>query len=143
MSIEVLVIGSRNYESATPLVDREQLDSLLVLSDVEDAAQLAAEFFSLFQSESERRFADLDGACDSNDITLFRKIIHFVAGSAGNIGLNGLMELYRMVEKDIDSQNISDVSEAAQAVRALYEKSCEAFKSEFGEPEFIWPLLYI
>ncbi|GEM_PF-6524679 len=128
---EVFSIEKFSYQSTMPLVDVEQLNSLLMLSDDEPDISLAKELFDLFQEESGRRLAELDSVCLGNDVGQFCKILHFLAGSAGNIGMNRLMDLFHAVERDIEAKKIQDIRDAGPEVFRLYEASCSKFKTVF------------
>ena len=82
------------YDSSTPVVDREQIGMLLMSDDPEEVAMLAGQLFDLFVDEAEQKLADLDSVCAAGDVAAFRKIVHFVAGSAGNLECCGSRHFY-------------------------------------------------
>ena len=47
---------------------------------------LTGVLFELFVAEVEEKIADFDRVCAEQDVAAFRKIVHFIAGSAGNLG---------------------------------------------------------
>ncbi|HAQ57455.1 MAG TPA: hypothetical protein DEA16_03045 [Opitutae bacterium] len=126
-------ISGVNYDQSIPVMDREQIDMLLMIdAGDDDSATLVQELFELFKSESSDKFKKLDVVCAANDIQALRKIVHFVAGSAGNIGLARLSGFYREIEKAIDLGKLTDLSQCAAPIQTAFREACEAFAVEFS-----------
>ncbi|HAV12816.1 MAG TPA: hypothetical protein DCX06_04875 [Opitutae bacterium] len=120
------------FDQDTPVMDREQIEMLLLIDDEEESMALIGELFNLFDSESRAKLAELERVCMANAVVDLRKIVHFIAGSAGNLGLARLAAFYRAIEHSIDSGALGDISSAAAPIRAEFEAGSAAFKAEFG-----------
>lgn len=118
-----------------PVLDREQADMLMVGEDEEEVRELAAELLGLFLSESEEAFAELEDLCRANERALLRQKAHFVAGSAGNLGLSRLNAFLRGIECAIDEGRLKELSGCPAAIREELGQACETFRREFGVPE--------
>lgn len=59
------------------------------------------------------------------------KIVHFVAGSAGNLGLARLASFYRAIEHAIESGQLTELFTAAEPIRSEFESASVAFWAEF------------
>lgn len=125
-------IPSVAYDPETPAMDREQIDMLLMVEDGEDSTSLVRELFDLFEGEGREKLLDLDQVCEANDLAELRKIVHFVAGSAGNLGLARLSAFYRAIEHSIDTGALSQIADCAPPIHAEFEAACDAFQAEFG-----------
>jgi len=111
-------------------MDREQIDMLLMVDDDEDPTSLVRELFTLFREESDEKLAGLSAVCNANDAASLRKIVHFVAGSAGNLGLSRLSAFYRAIECAIDEGKLTDLTHCEAPILREYENACEAFCRE-------------
>ncbi|MEM7789812.1 MAG: Hpt domain-containing protein [Verrucomicrobiota bacterium] len=125
-------IDGVEYDTSLPIIDLEQLEMLvLVDEDDDDSHALVRELYDLFRSESKGKLDGLASACQSGDAPAVRKIIHFVAGSAGNLGLARLCAFYRGIEKAIDLETISDLHLLIGPAVEEFELACEAFSASF------------
>ncbi len=125
-------IASVVFDRQTPVMDREQIDMLLMVDeDGDDPTDLIRELIYLFETESRAKFAELDRICMVDAVVDLRKVVHFVAGSAGNLGLVRLAAFYRAIEQTIDSGQLTDLSNAAQPIRDEFESAIATFKAEF------------
>jgi FOG: HPt domain len=118
--------------SDEPYVDAEQIEMLTMVDEEDSGGGLVAELFGLFKSESDPKLDQLAEICASNDSAQLRKIVHFIAGSAGNIGLNQLSLALRRVEEGIDSGEIEDITGAEDPIRNVYERSCSYMVENHG-----------
>tara|TARA_B110000285_G_scaffold49800_2_gene56574 strand:- start:272 stop:673 length:402 start_codon:yes stop_codon:yes gene_type:complete len=126
-------ISGVNFDQSIPVMDREQIDMLLMIDDSDDdSASLVRELFELFQRESSDKFKKLDEVCEANDIEALRKMVHFVAGSAGNLGLARLSGFYRGIEQAIDLGKLTDLAQCAAPIQIAFRGACEAFAAEFS-----------
>lgn len=112
-------------------MDREQIDMLLMLEDGEDSTALVRELFDLFEGESREKLEALDHVCQTNDVVELRQIVHFIAGSAGNLGMARLAVYYRAIENAIDAGELTLLDAGADQIRAEFETASAAFKAEF------------
>jgi HPt (histidine-containing phosphotransfer) domain-containing protein len=129
---QVFQIPGVDYDQTTPVMDREQIDMLLMVDDnEEDSTALVRELFDLFQGESAEKLESLDEVCAANDGDELRQLVHFVAGSAGNLGIARLSVFYRGVEQAIDEGRLTDLSGCAAPIRTAFEDGCKAFGAEF------------
>lgn len=120
------------FDRSIPVMDREQIDMLLMVDDGEDdSTALVRELFDLFQGESSNKLKSLDAVCAANDADELRRMVHFIAGSAGNLGLAHLSGFYREVEQAIDEGRLTELSHCAKPIRTAFEDACKAFSAEF------------
>ncbi|MEM1223064.1 MAG: Hpt domain-containing protein [Verrucomicrobiota bacterium] len=125
-------ISGIEYDTSLPVIDIEQLEMLvLVDEDDEDSHALVRELYDLFNRESSGKLNGLASACQAGDASAVRKIIHFVAGSAGNLGLSRLCAFYRGIEKAIDLGTISDLNLLIGPAVEEFELACKAFTESF------------
>ncbi|MFQ3223968.1 MAG: HPt (histidine-containing phosphotransfer) domain-containing protein [Lentimonas sp.] len=130
---EALHIPGVNFDSSIPAMDRDQIDMLLMVDDHENySTALVCELFGLFQGESADKLLSLDAVCAANDREELRGIVHFIAGSAGNLGLAYLSGFYRSIEQAIYLGTLTDLSQCSAPIRHAFTDACEAFSSEFG-----------
>jgi len=119
------------WDDNLPVMDREQIDMLLMVEDDEDSTSLVRELFDLFESESREKLEHLSEVCERNDAIGLRKIVHFVAGSAGNLGLSRLCGFYRAIERAIDNEDLVRIAHCEAPVREEFDAAREAFRKEF------------
>lgn len=118
------------YDESTPLLDHEQVDMLAACGD--GTASMLKRWFDLFVSESLDELEALEAVCDRSDLIGFRRIIHFVAGGAGNLGLARLAAFYRGIEQALDAERLTDLSECAGAVLEEFELGREVYEAELN-----------
>ncbi len=118
------------FDASLPKVDREQLDMLLMADEGEDAIAFVREIYQIFRSESDEKLAQLDAICASNELPQLRNAVHFVAGSAGNLGMVRLHSLLRAIEEAIDLQQLTAPEALVASIRREYTSACEAFEQE-------------
>jgi len=123
-----------DYDRSKPMVDHDQIDGLLRTDPSSESLnlELAGDLIELFKSENGRELERLPEVCAGGDLTMFRQIVHFVAGSAGNLGMAHLHAFLSATEKAVDQGKLADLSGAAPKIQGEYEASiqafCEAFK---------------
>ena len=121
------------YDPELPILERQQLEMLLMLDeDEEEGLALVREIFGLFQTESSERLIQLDEVCQRNDLDALRKMVHFVAGSAGNLGMSRMCGFYRGIEQAIDTGTLTQLENCAAPIRVEFKYGCEVFKEAFG-----------
>lgn len=113
-----------------PILDDEQLEMLTIMAE-EEGDDLINELIGLFKEESGSIVEDLTSICVNHDLVEFRKKIHFVAGSAGNIGLKRLNLTLRKIEESLDEGRLTDLSGADTQIRALYRESVAYIAGKF------------
>lgn len=118
------------FDSSLPTIDREQLEMLLMADEGEDATALVREIYGLFRKESDEKLAQLDAICEGKKLLQLRNAVHFVAGSAGNLGMVRLHAYLRAIEEGIDLQRITEPCALVATIRSEYANSCEAFEQE-------------
>ncbi|MDQ8193092.1 Hpt domain-containing protein [Coraliomargarita sp. SDUM461004] len=121
-----------NYDKNSQVLDREQVDMLFMCDEGEEDQELARELFGLFVSESEAKLAALSQVCAQGDRAHLSNIVHFIAGSAGNLGLARLAAFYRGVEHAIDDEKLTDISDIEPALRGEFELACDAFLTGYN-----------
>lgn len=115
-----------------PIVNREQIEMLQMVDDEDGSGEgsLVAELFALFQEEAKEALGKLPAICAQNNLAELRKIVHFVAGSAGNIGLHRLNHYYRNIEETIDTGKLQDLSGADAPILEAYEASVDYMRKQ-------------
>ena len=113
-----------------PTVDREHLEMLLMADEGEDATALVREIYGLYRQESDEKMAQLDTICAANELLQLRNAVHFVAGSAGNLGMVRLSSFLRAIEEAIDAQAITKPILLIAPIRSEYRIACDAFEQE-------------
>lgn len=129
---EAPTIPNVHYDVNCPLMEREQIDMLLMGEDGDPMTSLARELFDLFVQESSAKLEALPEVCAQGDLPKLRNIVHFIAGSAGNLGLARLACFYRAIERAIDQKNLTDISEVESPIRQEFACACEAFRADFN-----------
>ena len=119
-----------SINTSLPTIDREQLEMLLMADEGEDATGLVREIYELFRKESDEKLAKLDAICAANDLLGLRNAVHFVAGSAGNLGMVRLNAFLRAIEEAVDKQEINGAASLLAPIRSEYTTACEAFEQE-------------
>lgn len=125
-------IESIEYDSSVPVIDREQLDNLLMAESEEEAKSLACELYSLYEEEAAKKLSNLDQICRERDAETLKDIMHFVAGSGGNLGLMRMSAFFRAIETAIDEGRQVDFDACAALIPKEFERSCVAFREAYG-----------
>ncbi len=120
-----------HYDESLPLMDREQIDMLIMGDEGDEDMTLASELFDLFACESAAKLEALPEVCAAGDGPQLRNIVHFVAGSAGNLGLARLAAFYRAIEYAIDEGRLTDLSNCEAPIRSEFDAAREAFRADF------------
>lgn len=116
-------------------MDREQIDMLIMSDEDEDGdvdTTLARELFELFASESAAKLETLGEVCANGDVLQLRNMVHFVAGSAGNLGLARLSAFYRAIERAIDEKQLTDITDCEEPIRLEFKYARDAFRADFN-----------
>ncbi|MEO0509882.1 MAG: Hpt domain-containing protein [Verrucomicrobiota bacterium] len=132
---ELPVIENVFYDTTLPVMDRDQIDMLLMADSGDDGSALAAELFELYESESLEKLSELEEVCRDRDAAALRKLVHFIAGSAGNLGLARMSAFYRGIEIAIDGGLLEDFEACAKLIPQEFKLSCKLFREEFGLSE--------
>ena len=121
-----------HYDETCPIMDRDQIDTL-ILGDVGDTdTSLVRELFDLFSNESAAKLEALPAVCEKGDLLELRNIVHFIVGSACHLGLVRLAAFYRAIERAVDEQQLTDITEVAAPILREFELAREAFRAEFN-----------
>jgi HPt (histidine-containing phosphotransfer) domain-containing protein len=129
MSLEPAINEVATVNLTVPVMDEEQLAMLQMVDQEEgEGGSLLGELFEMFESESGQRLEDLGSICARNDLEELRRIIHFVVGSASNIGLLRLSSYYRDIEQAIDTKQLADSAGAEVPILEAFKDSCNYFR---------------
>ena len=121
-----------HYDETCPIMDREQIDTL-ILGDVGDTdTSLVRELFDLFVNEGAAKLEALPAVCEKGDLLELRNIVHFIVGSACHLGLVRLAAFYRAIERAVDEQQLTDITEVAVPILREFELAREAFREDFN-----------
>ena len=107
-----------------PILDTAQIEMLREMGD-----DLVTEILESFTEEVEPRLNTLEQRCAQRDEKQLKDDIHFVAGSAANLGLLRLAELCRNIEEQIKNQTLNTWDKIPQTVRDEYTTALEAFRA--------------
>lgn len=125
-------IENVHYDMSVPLMDREQIDMLLMVDDDEEESNaLASELFTLYKTESEKKLSQLEEICSNRDADGLKKLVHFISGSAGNLGLLRLNNFYRAIEQALEDGVLEDYEACARLIPQEFELSCKEFSRVF------------
>jgi HPt (histidine-containing phosphotransfer) domain-containing protein len=113
-------------------MDREQIDTLILGDESNSDTTLVRELFDLFVNEGAAKLEALPAVCTQGDLLELRNIVHFIVGSACHLGLVRLAAFYRAIERAVDEQQLTDISELAVPVRREFELAREAFRADFN-----------
>jgi HPt (histidine-containing phosphotransfer) domain-containing protein len=119
-----------HYDSDTPIIDHLQFNMLFKGDDGTLELALATDLVELFQTECGQKLDTLHAACAQDDARALRHIVHFIAGSAGNLGLARLHAFYRAIERAIVAKSLPDLTLCEAPIRKEYETACEALQAE-------------
>ena len=123
-------ISGVDYDRSVAIFDLSHFDGIFDPENPKGRKALLLDIFALFREESGSRVAALEsyegGASDGE----LREIIHFISGSAANLGLLRLAALCRGVEQAIHEARPFDLEASRLAVRAQYEAACAAFSED-------------
>jgi HPt (histidine-containing phosphotransfer) domain-containing protein len=121
-----------HYDETCPIMDREQIDTL-ILGDVGDTdTSLVRELFDLFVNEGAAKLEALPAVCEKGDLLELRNIVHFIVGSACHLGLVRLAAFYRAIERAVDEEQLTDITEVAAPILREFELAREAFREDFN-----------
>jgi HPt (histidine-containing phosphotransfer) domain-containing protein len=121
-------IKNVQYDSSAPLMDREQIDMLLMGDEDEaEVNSLARELITIYEAEAARKLSELDQICRNRDCDALRKLVHFIAGSAGNLGMMRLCAFYRGIERAIDAGVLEDYEACAKFIPLEFDLGCKHF----------------
>ena len=121
-----------HYDTSSPIMDRELIDMLLLCDEDEPDLDLANELFELFETESASKLDSLEEVCASGDVMELKKIVHFVAGSAGNLGMSRLNAFYRAIEAAIEAEELVDISDCETPIRQAFDQARMSFRADFN-----------
>lgn len=128
---ELPIIQGIEYDPEVPAIDEEQIEMFLMTDEDEDETQVVRELFELFMKESDSRLPMLREHCADNNQPGVRKILHFIAGSAANIGLLRLSTYYRAIEYAIEGGSVGPFdAESAERIIQHYEQGCEDYRAK-------------
>ena len=121
-----------HYDETCPIMDRDQIDTLILGDEGNADTTLARELFDLFVNESAAKLEALPAACAHGDLLALRNIVHFIVGSACHLGLVRLSAFYRAIERAVDEQRLIDITEVASPILREFELAREAFRADFN-----------
>lgn len=129
---EAPVIENVIYDRDAPLVDREQLEMLFMLDEDDNSNALARELYALYRTEAVEKLAGLERICRERDAAALKNVVHFIAGSAGNLGLMRVSTFCRGIEAAIRDGVLEDYEACAKWIPHEFELSCQALEDFLG-----------
>lgn len=111
----------------TPVTDVEQVE-LLTMAAEEAGQEFWDDLIRTFETEVAPRFSEIRDTAQTKDAQGLRRIAHFVAGSAANMGLLRLSTLCRNIEREIDDQRFKAWEDVMPQVQREYEAALEAIR---------------
>lgn len=110
-----------------PYINEEQYNSL-VEAGGDEAPALVQELLLLFQKENIPHLEAMEEANSYDDFKKLARHAHAVSGSSANLGAVRLANLAKEIEMAIYEKRYQNVKESMRDVRAVFEKTMEAFK---------------
>ena len=121
-----------HYDETCPIMDRNQIDTLIFGEESNADNTLVHELFDLFVNEGAAKLEALPSVCARGDLLELRNIVHFIVGSACHLGLVRLSAFYRAIERAVDEQRLIDITEVEAPIRLEFELACETFRADFN-----------
>ena len=121
-----------HYDETCPIMDRKQIDTLILGNESNADTTLVRELFDLFVKEGASKLEALPSVCTQGDVQELRSIVHFIVGSACHLGLVRLAAFYRAIERAIDEQQLTDITEVEGPILYEFELAREAFRADFN-----------
>ena len=125
-------IENVHYDETCPIMDRSQIDTLILGDESNVDNTLVRELFDLFVKEGAAKLEALPTVCSRGDLLELRNIVHFIVGSACHLGLVRLAAFYRAIERAVDEQRLIDITEVEAPIRREFELAREAFRADFN-----------
>ena len=125
-------IENVHYDESCPIMDRNQIDTLILGDESNVDNTLVRELFDLFVNEGAAKLEALPTVCARGDLLELRNIVHFIVGSACHLGLVRLAAFYRAIERAVDEQRLIDITEVEMPIRREFELAREAFRADFN-----------
>jgi len=125
-------ITNVEYDLSCPVMDRGQIEMLFMTENSEELKVMVRELFEIFETEALEKMVELGPICRQRDVVKLSKLVHFIAGSAGNLGLNRMNAFFCGIEHALDEGRLEDFEAAEKMIRQEFEFSCEMFRKEFG-----------
>ena len=113
-------------------MDRNQIDTLILGDECNTDTTLVREVFDLFVNEGATKLEALPAVCAQGDLLELRSIVHFIVGSACHLGLVRLAAFYRAIERAVDEEQLTDITEVEAPIRREFELAREAFRADFN-----------
>lgn len=127
---QISEIDGIEYDRDLPLFDGDHFSGVFDPENPDARKSLLLEIFGLFREECGSRVEAVERFFGQAADTVYRENIHFIAGSAANLGMARLAGLCRGVEQAIIVGRTFDLSACRVALRREYESSCEAFSAD-------------
>ena len=125
-------IENVHSDETCPIMDRNQIDTLILGDESNADNTLVRELFDLFVNEGAAKLEALPTVCARGDLLEHRNIVHFIVGSACHLGLVRLAAVYRAIERAVDEQRLIDITEVEAPIRREFELAREAFRADFN-----------
>ena len=124
------IIKHVHYDETCPIMDRNQIDTLILGDEGNADTTLVRELFDLFVNEGATKLEALPTVCAQGDVQELRSIVHFIVGSACR--LVRLAAFYRAIERAVDEQQLTDITEVEAPIRREFELARDAFRADFN-----------
>ena len=121
-----------HYDETCPIMDRNEIDKLILGDESNADTTLVRELFDLFVNEGSTKLEALPTVCAQGDVQELRSIVHFIVGSACHLGLVRLAAFYCAIERAIDEQQLTDITEVEGPILREFELAREAFRADFN-----------
>ena len=103
-----------------PIIDSEQAQMLLSVPG-ETSDSLLKELITLFVNENEPRLGDVARCCSEKDEEQLRQEVHFLGGSAANLGIQRMATLCKQSEVAIMRQEFDAYDSLPKVLQEEYE----------------------
>ncbi|MGF1484953.1 MAG: Hpt domain-containing protein [Opitutales bacterium] len=116
-------------DESVSLLDDEQVEILNMAAEGMEA-EFWGDMLDTFTNEIEPRFDLVAQACANEDAPNLRKYVHFIAGSAANLGLQRLSKFCRNIETALDDGTFSAFGECTASIRSEFDASVTAIRAK-------------
>lgn len=114
--------------SENPPIELPHLMPVLEALPNEEASEFLDDLFVTFNAQIEPRLPELNRAVEQHQPEPLRKVVHFIAGSASNMGMTRLAALCRNTEQAIKANAFDEYETFARQFDAELAQGRKAFE---------------
>lgn len=119
---------TEHNDHMTPLIEREQIDSLIAAAGVDGAGEIMTAFWT----STDDLIAALHAALGDGAAEEAYKVAHAIKGSASNVGAQALSKTALIFEGKCRDAQMEQASLALTDLESCYAETKDAFQSYFA-----------